>query len=109
MSTLRVLPLGGLGEIGKNMTVLEYGDTMVLVDAGVRFPAAEMNGVDLVPGAHDCKSWCPRFESRSRHLSRARVAAFLLSLSGPAPPEIAISPGGVAGRSERDLGPRMTP
>jgi len=48
MSTLRVLPLGGLGEIGKNMTVLEFGDTMVLVDAGVRFPTAEMHGVDLV-------------------------------------------------------------
>jgi ribonuclease J len=48
MSTLRVLPLGGLGEIGKNMTVVEYGETMVLVDAGVRFPTAEMHGVDLV-------------------------------------------------------------
>ena len=48
MSTLRVTPLGGLGEIGKNMTVVEYGDTMVLVDAGVRFPTAEMHGVDLV-------------------------------------------------------------
>jgi ribonuclease J len=48
MSDLRVLPLGGLGEIGKNMTVLEYEDTMVLVDAGVRFPTAEMHGVDLV-------------------------------------------------------------
>ncbi|MGK2937078.1 MAG: ribonuclease J [Solirubrobacteraceae bacterium] len=46
--TLRVLPLGGLGEIGKNMTVLEYEDRIVLVDAGLRFPTAEMMGIDLV-------------------------------------------------------------
>ncbi len=45
---LRVLPLGGLGEIGKNMTVVEYGGRIVLVDAGVRFPTAEMHGIDLV-------------------------------------------------------------
>lgn len=46
--TLRVLPLGGLGEIGKNMTVLEYAGRMLMVDAGVRFPTPEMHGVDLV-------------------------------------------------------------
>ena len=46
--TLRILPLGGLGEIGKNMTVLEYEDRMVVVDTGLRFPTAEMPGVDLV-------------------------------------------------------------
>ena len=46
--TLRVLPLGGLGEIGKNMTVLEYEDRLLVVDAGLRFPAAEMVGIDLV-------------------------------------------------------------
>ena len=47
-SALRVLPLGGLGEIGKNMTVLEYEDRIVVVDAGLRFPTAEMMGIDLV-------------------------------------------------------------
>ena len=45
---LRVLPLGGLGEIGKNMTVLEYEDRIVLVDVGLRFPTADMMGIDLV-------------------------------------------------------------
>ena len=45
---LRILPLGGLGEIGKNMTVLEYEDRMVVIDTGLRFPTAEMPGVDLV-------------------------------------------------------------
>jgi ribonuclease J len=46
--TLRVLPLGGLGEIGKNMTVLEYDGRMVVVDTGLMFPTAEMLGIDLV-------------------------------------------------------------
>jgi ribonuclease J len=48
MSKLRIIPLGGLGEVGKNMTVVEYDGAMVLVDAGVRFPTAEQHGVDLV-------------------------------------------------------------
>ena len=46
--TLRVLPLGGLGEIGKNMTVVEYDGRLVVVDCGLRFPTAEMMGIDLV-------------------------------------------------------------
>ncbi|MCW2952910.1 MAG: RNA-metabolising metallo-beta-lactamase [Conexibacter sp.] len=45
---LRVLPLGGLGEIGRNMTVVEYEDRIVVVDTGLRFPTAEMLGIDLV-------------------------------------------------------------
>ena len=46
--TLRVLPLGGVGEIGKNMTVVEYEGKIVVVDCGLRFPTAEMMGIDLV-------------------------------------------------------------
>jgi ribonuclease J len=46
--TLRVLPLGGLGEIGKNMTVIEYDGAIVVVDVGLRFPTAEQVGIDLV-------------------------------------------------------------
>jgi ribonuclease J len=45
---LRVLPLGGLGEIGKNMTVVEYAGRIVVVDTGLMFPTAEMLGIDLV-------------------------------------------------------------
>jgi ribonuclease J len=45
---LRVLPLGGLGEIGKNMTVLEYDERIVVVDTGLMFPTTEMLGIDLV-------------------------------------------------------------
>lgn len=45
---LRILPLGGVGEIGKNMTVVEYDGRIVVVDCGLRFPTAEMMGIDLV-------------------------------------------------------------
>ena len=45
---LRVLPLGGLGEIGKNMTVVEYEGRIVVVDTGLLFPTADMLGIDLV-------------------------------------------------------------
>jgi ribonuclease J len=43
-----VLPLGGLGEIGKNMTVIEYDGRIIVVDTGLMFPTAEMHGIDLV-------------------------------------------------------------
>lgn len=45
---LRVIPLGGLGEIGKNMMALEMANDIVIIDAGVLFPEAEMMGVDVV-------------------------------------------------------------
>jgi ribonuclease J len=48
VSSLRVLPLGGLGEIGKNMTVVEHDGRIIVVDVGLRFPTPEMVGIDLV-------------------------------------------------------------
>ena len=45
---LKIIPLGGLDEIGKNITVLEYGKDMIVVDCGLGFPEEDMYGVDLV-------------------------------------------------------------
>ncbi|MDR2898718.1 MAG: ribonuclease J [Clostridiales bacterium] len=47
-SKLRIIPLGGLQEIGKNMTVFEYSNEIIIVDCGVAFPQDEMLGIDLV-------------------------------------------------------------
>jgi ribonuclease J len=45
---LRIVPLGGLGEVGKNMMVLEYGDEALLIDAGIMFPENDMLGIDYI-------------------------------------------------------------
>lgn len=45
---LRIIPLGGLGEIGKNMTVFEYGKEAIIIDTGIMFPNNDMHGVDYI-------------------------------------------------------------
>ena len=45
---LKIIPLGGLHEIGKNMTVVEYRDSIIIVDCGLTFPEDEMLGIDIV-------------------------------------------------------------
>ena len=47
-NTLKVVPLGGMREIGKNMTALEYGNEIIVIDCGMSFPDDEMYGIDIV-------------------------------------------------------------
>jgi ribonuclease J len=52
--TLRIVPIGGLGEVGKNMTLYEYGRNILIVDAGIMFPENDMIGIDyIIPDFHD--------------------------------------------------------
>ena len=46
--TLKIIPLGGLHEIGKNTCLLEYEDEIILIDAGIAFPTENMHGVNIV-------------------------------------------------------------
>ena len=45
---LKIIPLGGLGEIGRNMTVFEYGRKILIADMGFRFPGEDMPGIDYI-------------------------------------------------------------
>jgi len=45
---LRIIPIGGLGEVGKNMTLYEYGNDILIVDAGIMFPENDMIGIDYI-------------------------------------------------------------
>ena len=53
MDKLQIIPLGGLGEVGKNMTVLEYGRNILIVDVGLMFPETNMPGVDFIIPDYD--------------------------------------------------------
>ena len=46
--TVKIIPLGGAGEIGKNMTVIEYGENILVIDAGIMFPENDMLGIDYI-------------------------------------------------------------
>jgi ribonuclease J len=82
---LRIIPLGGIGQIGKNMMVFEYDDELLIVDCGLMFPESDMLGIDIVIPDMDyvferkdrvrgiTLAVCPTSCNRSRHLSMPRV------------------------------------
>ena len=54
-STVKIIPIGGLGAIGKNMTVFMQNDEMIIVDCGIMFPRDEMPGIDyIIPDFNFC-------------------------------------------------------
>ena len=61
--TLRIIPLGGIGEVGKNMTVYEYNEEILIVDAGMMFPDNDMIGIDYI---------IPDFEYVKQHADKVR-------------------------------------
>ena len=81
-NTLKFTPLGGLGEIGRNMNVIEYGKNILIVDAGVMFPEQDMLGVDLViPNfeyLRDKKDWIRGIVITHGHEDHTGALPFLL-------------------------------
>jgi predicted metal-dependent RNase len=51
-ASLQIIPLGGLGEVGKNMTAFRYQDTIIVIDAGLMFPAEDLNTVGTILVLH---------------------------------------------------------
>ena len=77
--TLRIIPLGGLNEIGKNLTVYESGKDILIVDCGMGFPDADMLGVDLVIPA-SIVSLTPDIAKEAKPTASKKLTAMLIFL-----------------------------
>jgi ribonuclease J len=79
---LKIIPLGGLGEIGKNMTLLEYGHNLIIIDCGVMFPENDMYGIDLVLPDFDYvlanKAWLRGIVLTHGHMDHIGGLSYLL-------------------------------
>lgn len=83
-NNLKIVPLGGLGEIGKNMTAIEYGRNVLIIDAGVMFPEHDMLGIDLVIPDYteylkDKKDWVRGIVVTHGHEDHIGALPFLLA------------------------------
>ncbi len=81
---LKIVPLGGLGEIGKNMIAIEYGKNVLIIDAGIMFPEHDMLGVDLVIPDYthylkDKKDWVRGIVVTHGHEDHIGALPFLLA------------------------------
>ena len=70
---LRIVPLGGLGEIGKNMMLYEYGENILVVDTGIMFPENDMLGIDYIIPDFDYLMNCLELVGASSSLTVTRI------------------------------------
>ena len=85
---LRIIPLGGLGEVGKNMMILEYNQNILIIDAGLMFPENDMLGIDLVIPDYgylmDKKAWVQAIIVTHGHEDHTGALPYLLrDISAP--------------------------
>ena len=99
---LRILPLGGLGEVGKNMTLVEYGRNIIAIDAGMMFPGSEHLGVDVVI---ESTGFFNSRDAAAAHLDAGAVAGSTPS-NGKRPGTVLTAGAMRRRRSPRGAGPR---
>jgi len=89
VKTLRIIPLGGMEEVGRNMTVFEYGDDIVILDMGLQFPEEDMPGIDfIIPNINYLKGKEKKIRGvifSHGHLDHIGAAPFLLEKLGNPP------------------------
>ena len=70
---LKIIPLGGLGEIGKNMTVVEFGNDLIIIDCGMGFPDEDMYGIDVVLPDSEANAFAEAITAAKRDVRQCRI------------------------------------